>query len=198
MADPLSLVGLGVVLREFRQPDSHDALSVIGDDRVTKYLSFDSRSLEEAAAMIEAAIERARQEPRVEYYLAIAELTSDRLIGFVRLALTGVRAAKLGYAVAADYWGRGYATEALRLMLEFGFEQLALHRVTAAIGPENDVSIAVVRKLGFNHEGRLRDHVFTNGSWRDSLLYSILEQEWRDQRSDPQTRLDNLSRRGSA
>jgi RimJ/RimL family protein N-acetyltransferase len=62
-------------------------------------------------------------------------------------------------------------------MLRFAFERLELHRVTAAIGPDNDASLAVVRKIGFLAEGQLRDHVFTNGTWRDSLLYSILSDE---------------------
>jgi RimJ/RimL family protein N-acetyltransferase len=63
-------------------------------------------------------------------------------------------------------------------MISFGFQVLDLHRITAAIGPDNTASIAVVKKLGFTREGRLRDHVFTNGAWRDSELYSILVHEW--------------------
>ncbi|WP_308283159.1 GNAT family N-acetyltransferase [Pseudonocardia nigra] len=63
-------------------------------------------------------------------------------------------------------------------MLGFAFTRLELHRVSAAIGPSNARSIAVVERLGFTLEGRLRDHVFTNGAWRDSLLYSILSGEW--------------------
>jgi ribosomal-protein-alanine N-acetyltransferase len=54
------------------------------------------------------------------------------------------------------------------------FRVLELHRITAAIGPDNAPSIAVVKKLGFTREGRLRDHVLTNGAWRDSEFYSIL------------------------
>ena len=63
-------------------------------------------------------------------------------------------------------------------MIEFGFRELGLHRISAAIGPDNVASFAVVRKLGMQYEGRLRDHVFTNGAWRDSLLFSLLQPEW--------------------
>jgi RimJ/RimL family protein N-acetyltransferase len=63
-------------------------------------------------------------------------------------------------------------------VLRFAFETLDLHRVSAAIGPENLASIAVVKRLGFTYEGRIRHHVFTNGDWRDSLLYSLLADEW--------------------
>ena len=85
--------------------------------------------------------------------------------------------AKLGYAVRADHWGHGYATDAARVITEYGFRVLSLHRITAAIGPDNEPSIAVVKKLGFRYEGRLRDHVFTNNAWRDSLLFSALVQD---------------------
>ncbi len=175
---PVNLRGQLAILREFRHDDIDDALHVVGDDRVTNWLSFDSRSQVATAAMITGVIERARNEPRSEYYLAVADET-DVLIGFVRLGFAGVKAAKLGYAIRADLWGKGYATDACRTMIEFGFTKLGLHRISAAIGPDNAASIAVVRKLGLTHEGRLRDHVFTNGEWRDSELFAILEHEAR-------------------
>jgi ribosomal-protein-alanine N-acetyltransferase len=126
--------------------------------------------------MIAGAVQRAQDEPRTEYYLAVTT-PDDELVGFVRLALTGVKAAQLGYAIRADRWGKGYATDAARRMVAFGFGELQLHRISAAVGPDNAASIAVVRKLGMQYEGRLRDHVFTNGAWRDSMLYSVLERE---------------------
>jgi ribosomal-protein-alanine N-acetyltransferase len=86
---------------------------------------------------------------------------------------------KFGYAIAADHWGHGYATDAAETMLTFALRTLGLHRITAAIGPDNAPSIAVVKKLGFTREGRLRDHVLTNDAWRDSELYSILTHEWK-------------------
>jgi len=175
---PVELSGARVRLREFRSDDVDGAFAVVGDDRVTHSLSFDSRDREQTRAMIAGAIERAGACPRTEYYLAVALLDDDRLVGFARLGLTGVRAAKLGTAIAADHWGCGYATDATRTLLDFAFGPLGLHRVTAAIGPGNTASFATVQRLGFTFEGRLRDHVFTNGAWRDSLLYSILVPEW--------------------
>lgn len=174
----VELVGKVVRLREFRTTDVDDSVAVVGDDRVTRFLSFDSRSRDEARTMITGTIERARQEPRAEYYLAVTTHDDDRLIGFARLGLAGTRAAKLGYAVAAEHWGRGYATDAARTLITFGFTKLDLHRISAAIGPDNPASIAVVKRLGFTHEGRLRHHVFTNGAWRDSELFSLLTHEW--------------------
>lgn len=176
---PIELRGQDVLLRDFRHGDAAAALRVVGDDAVTRWLSFDSRDHVGVQAMLDAAIERAQQEPRTEFYLAVAIPAMDDLIGFARLAYAGVKAGKLGYAIRADQWGHGYATDAARTLIDFGFGQLGLHRISAAIGPDNTASIKLVERLGMSPEGRIRDHVFTNGAWRDSVLYSVLAHEWR-------------------
>jgi ribosomal-protein-alanine N-acetyltransferase len=174
--DPLT--GDGVRLREFRPDDLDGYLAIVGDDRVTNWLSFDSRDREAAAKALTAIVDRSQLADRPDYLFAVTRLDDDRMIGFARLGPTGVQAAHLGYAIAADHWGRGYATAAARTALEFAFGPLDLHRVSAAIGPENLASVAVVKRLGFTYEGRIRHHVFTNDDWRDSLLYSLLATEF--------------------
>jgi ribosomal-protein-alanine N-acetyltransferase len=175
---PVELHGQQVMLREFTSGDLAGSLPIVGDDEVTNWLSFDSRDEGQARVMLDGIVTRARQQPRTEYYLAVA-LPADRaVIGFARLDLAGVRAAKLGFAIRRSAWGRGYATDAARTLITFGFGELGLHRISAAAGPDNAGSLAVINRLGMTCEGRIRDHVFTNGAWRDSLLYSLLASEW--------------------
>lgn len=174
----VELAGRLVVLRDFLPDDVEAAFAIVGDDKVTQSLSFDSKTRQQTSTMIDGAIARAQSRPRLEFYLAVTT-TDDELIGFARLGLDGVRAAKLGYAIRADRWGQGYATDAARTLVTFGFERLDLHRISAAMGPDNSASKALVERLGFTYEGRIRDHVHTNGGWRDSLLYSVLEHEWK-------------------
>jgi RimJ/RimL family protein N-acetyltransferase len=164
-------------LRDFDHQDVDAVLAIVGDDRVTRWLSFDDRDRDGAERMLTAAINAAQDAPRTEFYLAVT--VAEGLVGFVRLALGGARAAKLGYAVHADHQGHGYATDAAHTLIRYGFDHLDLHRITAAVGPDNEASIAALKRLGFAPEGRLRDHVFTNGAWRDSLLLSLLTGELR-------------------
>ncbi|MFD7645739.1 GNAT family N-acetyltransferase [Kitasatospora sp. NPDC059795] len=178
MSYPVRLTGARTVLREFRPDDAADAHRVMGDDRVTKWLSFDSRSSDQVQTMVDGAVDRAQHTPRAEFYLAVTTPDSDQLVGFVRIGIAGVQAGKLGYAIAADSWGQGLASDAARTVVQFAFDELGLHRISAAIGPDNAASIKLVENLGFIREGVLRDHVFTNGSWRDSVLYSVLAHEW--------------------
>ncbi|KLL10635.1 hypothetical protein FrCorBMG51_16775 [Protofrankia coriariae] len=60
-------------------------------------------------------------------------------------------------------------------------------------GPDNAASVAVVKRAGFSYEGRIRDHVHTNGVWRDSLLYSVLEHEWPHDPASPASSSDAVS-----
>lgn len=173
---PVQLKGQLVRIRDFTLDDIDAAQAIVGDPRVTESLSFDARTREQTETMLRGVTERAILEPRTEYYLAVN--VDEQLIGFVRLGLNGVQAAKLGYAIHADHWVKGYATDAARTMIGFGFGQLGLHRISAAIGPDNAGSIALSARLGFVYEGRIRDHVYTNSRWRDSLLYSVLAHEW--------------------
>lgn len=161
------------LLRDLRADDVDDVHAIVGDPDVTKWLSFDTRSRDQAADMVAGVLSRQQAQPRTEYYLGVCD-EAGAFIGFCRLGLTGVRAAKLGYAIRLDRQGQGYATEACRAILAFAFGDLQLHRVTAAIGPDNHASQAVAIRLGFQREGVLRDHVHTNGDWRDSVLYSLL------------------------
>lgn len=179
MSSEVTLAGDQVVLREFRAGDLEDVLAVVGDDRVTAWLSFDSRNRVQAEAMLASVEERRQIQPRTEYYLAITRTGGDdRCVGFVRLALDGVEAGKIGYAVAADHWGQGYATDAARTIIDYGFRELRLHRISAAIGPANAASIHMAERLGMAREGVIRHHVHTNGVWRDSVLFSVLADEW--------------------
>ncbi len=176
---PVELRTERLVLREFTDTDLSGVHTIVGDDRVTVWLSFDSRSREQAQAMLAGILARQRLVPRTEYYLAIATReTPGIVIGFVRLGLMGVKAGDLGYALHPDVQGRGYAREGVVAMLDFAFGALDLHRVVANIGPDNRASLRVVRGLGFTHEGTIRDHVFTNGGWRDSESFSLLAHEY--------------------
>lgn len=177
---PVNLDGPRVHLREFEIDDLDACMQIVGDPEVTWHLSFNTRDRDQQAALLTADVERAKADPRPDYYLAITEKPTGQLIGFARIGLLAHRAGELGYALRKDRWRSGLTTEAASLMLDFAFGPLGLHRVQAACGPDNLGSQAVLDKLGFTREGRMRDHVHTNGAWRDSILYSILDTEWSD------------------
>lgn len=178
MTYPVLLEAKRVVLRDFEDRDLDGCMTIVGDQRVTNSLSFDTRTRDQHAERLAADIKRAQTDPRPDYYLAVIEQATDDFLGFVRIGFDRPGTGEIGCAIRADRWGEGFATEACSRMLDYAFEDLGLHRVQAAIGPENAPSHKLVGRLGFTHEGQMRDHVFTNNGWRDSVLYSILDHEW--------------------
>jgi ribosomal-protein-alanine N-acetyltransferase len=178
---PVQLRGDIVRLRELRREDATASLSVLGDDEVTRWLSFDAQNLDATIEMIEEAVAVARRTPRTEYCLAIT-LPTGELVGWARLVLEPAETATLGYAVRADRWGRGYATDAARTMIKFGFTDLGLQSISAAVDPDNVASIAVVARLGMHCQDRIHHHIVKHGAWRDSVVYSMLAEEFAAQR----------------
>jgi len=85
----------------------------------------------------------------------------------------------LGYALAHKAQGQGYMYEALQASNEYVFKQLNIHRVMANFMPHNVRSNAVLRRLGFTVEGYARDYLYVNGAWRDHVLTSLTNHEWK-------------------
>lgn len=116
------------------------------------------------------------------YSLLIVRQEDDCLLGGVTLSnlRRGVaQSASLGYWIGASYVRRGFMTEALGGVLDFAFEELALHRIEAACLPSNEASQALLQRMGFNEEGYARGFLRINGRWQDHLLFGMLRDDWR-------------------
>lgn len=103
----------------------------------------------------------------------------NRLIGGVAIRVSNSnKVGWIGYCLKRSFWNKGYATEATRALLKFGFEYLRLHRVFATCDSVNVASARVLEKAGMKREGHLREFKCVTGQWKDSLIYAMLEQEW--------------------
>ncbi|MDK8182614.1 GNAT family protein [Paenibacillus sp. UMB4589-SE434] len=114
--------------------------------------------------------------------LLIAEASSDTLIGDIALQdIDSInRNANLRIAIdAPSHQGKGYGSEAIRLMLEYGFGILNLHRIELNVFTYNDRAMHVYKKLGFKQEGVQREIIFYNHQYHDSILMSMLASEYR-------------------
>jgi len=170
-----------LLLREFEEGDWEAVLAYQSDQRYPRHDAWRERAEEDARRFVRMFIDWQREEPRRRFQLAIVPRGEGRLIGNcgVRVTSAAAREAEIGYELDPRGWGRGYATEAARAMLAFGFGTLRLHRVTARCLAENVASARVLERLGLRQEGRLREHEWIEGRWRDTLLYAILDREWR-------------------
>jgi ribosomal-protein-alanine N-acetyltransferase len=97
------------------------------------------------------------------------------------------RRAELGYWIGVPYWGNGYATEAARAMVEYGFETLELQRIFASYVPRNVASGRVLQKIGMLREGYLRAHILKWGEFLDLEMYGMLAGDWKSNKTASST-----------
>lgn len=171
-----------LLLREFVEGDWPDVLEYQRDQRYLRFYndSWAQRTDEEIRGFVRTQIEQQRDEPRAKFQLAICLQADGVLIGNcgIRMKSAGATEAEIGYELAPEHWGRGYATEAARAMLAFAFDELRVHRVWAHCIADNVASSHVLEKLGMRLEGRQRENEWFNGRWWDTLLFGVLEHEW--------------------
>jgi len=155
-----------LMLREFRLNDEVVVHRFGSDEEVTRYLTWGPNSPADTTAYLKKVVREAAREPRTSFTLAVATL-DDELIGVANLTITDAGSkGELGYVLARDSWGRGYATEVARRLIVFGFNELGLRRITAVCHPDNFASARVLEKAGLHFEGTLRDHLRVRGGWR--------------------------------
>ncbi len=170
-----------LLLREFVTGDWPAVLAYQRDLRYLRYYQWTDRTAGDAQRFVQMFIEHQTEQPRRKFQLAVVLKSSGQLIGNcgIRRTSADAREADIGYELAPDHWGHGYATEAARAIVRFGFEELKVHRIWAWCIADNAASSHVLEKIGLKLEGRLREKEHFKGRWWDTLMYAILENEWR-------------------
>jgi len=110
---------------------------------------------------------------------AITLAKKGTVIGAIGLEFTkSYNHAELGYWLGKPFWGQGYATEATKRLLHYGFMDLNLHRIHAFHLSQNPASGHVLKKLGMTHEGTMREHLMKWDEYLDTEFYGILRNEY--------------------
>ncbi len=166
-------------LREFEGGDLEAVHRYASDPEVTRYLFWGPNDLDETRAFIDRCLAEQRKSVRENYELAITLAADGSLIGGASLAGRRLEYAEyeLGYCLARQTWGKGYAGEAARALIDFGFSELSAHRIYALVDPDNPASIRLVGQLGLQREGLQRRDTLIDGRWRDTLVYAALADE---------------------
>lgn len=168
-----------LVLRPFRDADRREVFELHSHARVMRYWDSAPWSDETQADRFLSRC-RALSDNEAGARVAVERRDTGRLIGWIGLQHWDHdnRSANLGYVFAEHAWGQGYATEAGRALLEWGFDVMDLNRVSAQTDTRNEASARVLTKLGFTLEGILRENVIVDGEVSDDATYSLLRREW--------------------
>lgn len=176
-----------LTLRRFRDDDLASFLVYLNDPLVARYQSWESYTEQQASDVIE---EQKNLEPCApgRWFTFAVELKETRqLIGHVALKTAeDARQAEIGFTFARAQHGQGMAFEAAARVLQYLFEDLELHRVTAITDCENVKSAALLERLGMRREGHFVENVWFKGAWGSEYQYAVLRSERVSQtNSDP-------------
>ncbi|MBR6688451.1 MAG: ribonuclease HI [Clostridia bacterium] len=167
-------------LRLFKDTDVDALYEACSDEKVTRFLSFDTyTSMDDAYNRIEFLKEEYEKliEPPV---WAITLKGENKAIGSINYLHVKEKhsVAEIGYWLASKYWNKGIMTEAVKGVLKFGFENMGLNKVIIQCDARNTGSYRVMEKCGLVYEGTLRQERFSKGEFVDIKTYSMLKEEY--------------------
>jgi RimJ/RimL family protein N-acetyltransferase len=169
-----------LVLRRFRAEDVDAFAAYRSDPDVARYQSWEAPvPLAEAARQVRRF---AVADPTVPgwFQYAIEHRALSVLIGDVGVRLEpNLMQAEIGFTMASAFQGKGFATEAVRCVLNRLFRS-GIHRVSAECDARNTASARLLERLGFRREGRRVEHTWIKGEWTDDLLFGLLARDWED------------------
>lgn len=174
----LPIVTDRLVLRNFTYDDIQDIIEIVSHPSVARI----TVNIEANESKVRQYIDKQNScQPfaKSKYYdLAIERKADGKVIGLVGLMCKDHKQALIGWALGIDYRGNGYATEAARALIAYGFSQLGLHRIYAKTSNINTPSWRVMERVGMKKEAELREAEYRDGRWIDVLIYAILAGEW--------------------
>ncbi|AYB43910.1 GNAT family protein [Paenibacillus lautus] len=163
-----------LVIREFEPGDWQDVLQYTSDPLVMFYMPEPVHTEETVKQFLE------QNKGGQAHHYAVMLHKEQRVIGhMVFHPCFGEHTYEIGWVFHSAYHGMGYATEAARALLQYGFEALGIHRIIATCQPENTPSYKVMEKLGMRREGCFRQCIPRGDIWWDEYYYAMLESEWR-------------------
>lgn len=164
-----------LILRDIRMEDIQEYYErLFGDGDVARYMLFDPhQDIGESLAHLQAGLEKYEQGRFYRWGAALKE--DDSLIGLIELLRFDeeTNSCSFVYMLGSDYWNRGYATEMLKAVLSFAFEELELERVVVDHMADNPASGAVMRKAGMRHIGTEKGKYNKHGILHDAEVYEI-------------------------
>ena len=173
-----SLTGNRVSLRELRASDAPALFSALTNEQVAKFISPPPATVDGFGRFINRAI---RQRQSGQYVcFAVVPHGSDTAIGIfqIRSLDPAFGTAEWGFALASEFWGTGIFVEGAKMIVDFAFEALGVHRLEARAALKNGRGNGALRKLGAVQEGVLRRSFVRNGEYLDQALWTILHEDW--------------------
>jgi ribosomal-protein-alanine N-acetyltransferase len=168
-----------MILREFAIDDWPAIQRIQSDPDYLKHYEWTERREADVREFVGRFVAQQAEHPRRKFQLATVLKSTGEVIGDCGIRQDDSANANIGYEFDSRHWNQGLATEAATRIIQFGFDELKVHRIHASCIAGNDASARVLKKLGMRQEAHLREKEFFKGRWHDCYIFSILEPEWR-------------------
>jgi len=168
--------GKRVTLRKLRKSDIDDITKYCSDRRVSKWTLHVPYPYKKKDA-IWFTKDSAKKWGKDAYVYSVRH--EGKLVGVIDIRPREYDSAEIGYWVGREHWGKGFASEATKLIIKEGFKTLKLHKIFATHKPGNKASARVMQKAGMKYEGTIRDQVKKGKKYLDMVHYGILRKEFR-------------------
>ena len=173
-----NLVSQRLVLRQITTADVHEIFALRSNANVMKYIPRPlCKNLNDAIEIINMIEQKLILNEGINW--AITLKGSNTLIGFIghyQIKWEHFRS-EIGYMLSPDFAGRGIMTEAIKLVIEYGFKDMKMHSLEAVIDPQNTASARVLEKNNFVKEAYFKENEFFEGKFIDAVVYSLLEKD---------------------
>lgn len=164
-------------LRPIEKKDASDIFNYRGDAKTNQYQGWIPKEINDVYDFL-AKVASEINNNDSWFQFVIIQKYSNEIIGDVGIHFIDDKQAEIGCTLAKQQHGKGYATEALKELINFLFVELNKHRIITSIDPNNIPSIGLVERLGFRKEAHFRESLFINGAWVDDIVYALLQKEW--------------------
>lgn len=165
-----------LLLRPFNVSDGPEVQRQAGNIKIAQTTLNVPHPYKEGMAEVWIETHQEAFESKEAMTLAITESDSGQLVGCISLDLMlAHKKAELGYWIGEEFWGRGYGTEAAKAIVKFGFESLGINKIQARYMAGNEASGKIMRKIGMEQEGYLKEDVVRLGKLTDTVVYGLLK-----------------------
>jgi RimJ/RimL family protein N-acetyltransferase len=168
-----------VIIRPITLADKNEIFVYRSDTETNKYQGWIPKTIDDVETFI-GKISTKINEPDTWFQLVIIEKKMQKIIGDLGIHFfdSENKQVEIGCTLNKDFQNKGYATESIKIVIDYLFKRLNKHRIITSIDPNNNKSIQLVERIGFRKEAHFVENLFINGKWVDDLIYALIERDW--------------------
>lgn len=168
-----------LLIRPITIDDKHEIFKYRRDKEVNKYQGWIPETIEDVELFI-GEVSKQINVPGTWFQLVIVDKETQVIVGDLGIHFIDSenKQAEIGCTLNKDFQKKGFATESLKRVIDYLFNELNKHRIITSIDPDNENSIRLVERIGFRKEAHFVESLLINGKWVDDLIYALIEKDW--------------------